>query len=577
MATSPSLGAIVGLDGVNPIYNPSSTWKIWNINEIYRGQNATGKYIPNVSHMVYEIIGARVYRYIVKSINWENGVAELIREQSDNQSGMFNETDILIGLDGGRGLSTYICYIDKTTSPYRITVDQRCFVPGSMVTKCKLFKGNLLTNDGEVISRVYDTSGRLSGEDIPMEIAGTIQISDAPVVENRTIKTIRPAYTTVDIKTGEFLTAVFYSDEGYVASKQQLVVVETSFIKPTDAGTKYITDISLRSPFIPNTQERLVKYPLNVPLAGLNLFGVVHYSNGDKKEFPVDGTRFRIMGFDNFVATQVGQRFPLVLSYTLGENEHNYSAVVGSGRHVSVNYEAVTQPVDGMYGVKLFCYPVWVDSISGYRLEWFLYNLNRNICINVTPHVLINTSLTPYNPKAYGQLQNLSVSINLKAVGPQYQNYIHTQVVGIVIEHQGTERLTNWTLIYTPGQTPLYGPNLYAAAYSLGTRKYRVNLRADCTNQADWLKRLYTASQPLTNPMSEISPPEPTHFELLVDGTSLEYPIYQWDSEIVVNREVANSSTVFVRFIRRTGNTDLQLSIAGLPVYHVDENNIVLA
>jgi hypothetical protein len=99
MATSPSLGAIVGLDGVNPIYNPSSTWKIWNINEIYRGQNATGKYIPNVSHMVYEIIGARVYRYIVKSINWENGVAELIREQSDNQSGMFNETDILIGLD----------------------------------------------------------------------------------------------------------------------------------------------------------------------------------------------------------------------------------------------------------------------------------------------------------------------------------------------------------------------------------------------------------------------------------------------------------------------------------------------
>lgn len=571
------LGAIVGLDGKNPLYNPDERWAIRNIDDIYLGKAGAKKVIPNINDVILEIVGAKISRYIVKSINWVTGIAELVKEESTYRSGVFEEQDVLIGLNGGTGLSTYLCYVDKTTSPYRITVDQRCYMPGSMVTKCKLFRGNLLTSDGEVISRVFDTNGNLTSNFIPMEMAGVVQVSDHPVVENLTIKTVKPAYTTADVKSGEFITAVFYSDEGFVVSKQQLVVEETSFIERPSTGVKYITGISVRSPFITNSTDRIIRYPLNVPLAGLNLIGIVHYSNGETKEYPVDGTKFRVLGFETYMATQIGQRFKVVISYALSAGERNYSAVVGSGNHIALEYEAITQPVDGSYGVKLYCYPRWVDAVNGYRLEWWLYNLNREIAIPVTQHVVINTSVTPYDPIGYGRLQNLSVSINLKRVSPQYRDYIHTQMVGLVIERQGTERVTNWSVIYTPGQSPAYGTRIFAAAHFLGTDRFRINLASGCTTQAEWLDRVYRATQPLTNPATETAPLLPTRLKVVLGDTVVQFPIENWDKDFIVNHSVANSSTLPVQFVRDlSSGQELQLSVAGMPVYYVDVNGVVL-
>ena len=57
-----ALGAIVGTDGLNPLQDTSNLWKMWNINEIYLGREAKGKYIPKVSDMVVEIVGFKITR-----------------------------------------------------------------------------------------------------------------------------------------------------------------------------------------------------------------------------------------------------------------------------------------------------------------------------------------------------------------------------------------------------------------------------------------------------------------------------------------------------------------------------------
>lgn len=575
MPLTPALGAIVGLDGFNPMYDENGLWRTWLMSEIFLGKNAQGKYIPKIQDHVVENIGNKIYRYIVVDINWETGIAVLARE-STNAGGDFSAEDTLVGIGAGTPATTYLAYVDKSVTPYRLTVDQRCFVPGSMVRYCKIFKGSLLTNEGVVVSRVYDGNGQLVSEDIPMEKAGVITVNGNTLVENTTIKTIRPAHTTHDLKQGEYLTAVFYDDSGIMVSKRQLLVEISTFIKTPDNGTKYVTGISMRSPFISATDESVIRYPQNVPLSGLNLIGVVHYSNGDTREYPVDGSRFKLLNFDTYVASQPGQTFEAVLTYTFGENEFNYVSVMGGDNHTARVYQVQTMPADATYGVKLFAYPVWIDAISGYKLEWFLYNLKRDVAINVTPYVVINTGMTPWNPLAYGQLQTLSVSINLKRADARYRNYAHTQVISFVIERQGTERLTNWSIAYSPGQSPMYGPNLWAGAYFLGTNRFRINLKSDCTTQTEWVARVYGASQPLLNPSTEVNAPAPTHFAVYNSSGRTLIPIDQWDKDLTINAAVTDSGTLFIQFVRVVGQVELELAVCGLPVYYVDANGDIV-
>lgn len=571
MSNPINIGGIVGTDNVAPIYNPSGRWQMWNMNEIYLGQEAANKYVPKIGDVVSEIAGVKIIRYIVKDINPSTMVPVFAQEDVTISSGIFDEDDVLLGVGPGQQSDTYRIYVDKSVTPYRMSVDARLKVAGTMCRYCKIFKGSDVSKTGNVISRVYDVGGNLVSENIALELAATT------LLDNKAIKCVTPGFTTANLVDGELVTAVFYDDAGFVVSKRQLLVENTAYIRTTDADVRYIISVALRSPFLSTTNNRLIQYPINVPLNGLNLIGVVTYSNGETREYPVDGTKFSVFGFEQYVATQVGQRIKLVLKYSLDANEVNYSAVVGGDNHISEMYEAVTMSADGIYGVKLYAYPVWVDSVNGYRLEWFLYNLNRDVFYNVTPNVVINTAVAPYNPLAYGQLQRLSVSINLRDVNGVYKNYIHTQTIDIVIARQGTERVTNWTVGFSPDQSPRYGQDTHATAKFVGANNFSFNLSNGCTSLNTWLDKVYKTTQPLYNPITEFGPLEPTHFNLIVNGSKTEYPIKQWGSDLTINSTVNNNSTVFIQFIRRVGNTDLQLSVGGMIVYMVDSNNVIIA
>lgn len=565
-------GGVVGIDNISPIYNPDAKWQIWNMNEIYLGSVAQNKYVPKIGDLVIEITGNHIAKFIVKDINPSTMIPVFITEDVVSPSAYFAPDDILIGVGPGQQSDTYRIYVDKSVTPYRMSVDARLKVAGSMCGYCKIFKGADVSADtGQVISRVYDTNGQLVSENIALELAAT------QLLDNKTIKSVAPAYTTALLEDGELATAVFYDAAGFVVSKRQLLVENTAYIRSADADMKYIIGISLKSPFINSTNDRLIQYPINVLLSSLNLIGVVTYSNGEVKEYPVDGSKFTLFGLDQYVATVVGQRIQLSLKYSLAPNEYNYTAIAGADKHISAAYEAVTLGADGTYGVKLFPYPVWIDSISGYRLKWYMFNLSRDIFYDVTPNVVINTAVTPYDPIAYGILQRLSVSVNLKDVNGIYKSYIHTQTVDVVIARQGTERLTNWLIGFSPDQSPRYGQDTYASAYFIGTNTYRVNLGNRQTSLRDWLSKIYLKTQPLYNPTTETGPLDPTHFVVTVGNIKTEYPIAQWNDNLTISANVVNSSTIFVQFIKRTPVQDLQLSMAGLPVYYVDiSGNIIV-
>ena len=552
---------IVGSDGITPVYQPNLRWSMWSINEIYFGQQGNSHYVPNVHDWVID--PDTTQRWRVVSVD-ETTLVPTLSEITEINIGEFSDIDILLGVGPGTESDTFRVYIDKSVVPYTLSVDSRLFVYGSSVTKCIIFKGSELDGTAKAISAIYDQTNTLLGQAIPLELVAM------PVNEfvNYSVKCIPTCYTVEDLSDGEVVTAVFYSADSVVKSKRQLLVENTAFIRSPSDSVKYIIGIDMESPFMSKTDNRLLNYPLNVTLNGLNLIGVVNYSDGSKLRLPVDGSKFSLFGLDGYLSTIVGQEFDLVLKYNLSIGEVVYgSNVVEGDKFITQRYKGKTVKADGAFTVKLFGYPVWIDGVNGYRLEWFMYDLNRTNFYQVTPYVRINENLGAFDPKSYGINQQLVVSINLQDVNGFFSNYIHSQTINIALMAPGTVRTTNWTVAFDPNQTPRFGNGNYAVSQFINQNLCKIKVDSGYANQTAWLDHLYKYSKPLFDNTTEIYAPLPNYFAVVIGTDRLIYPISDWNKELTIENSIPDSSTLFIDFILRTSDNDIHLGMGAMPVY----------
>jgi hypothetical protein len=553
-----SLSGITGTDGKVPVYEPNSRWCIWNLVEIFMGLAGAGRYVPKISDYVVDTLTDEYF--IVTSINPSTMVA-VLKHIKRVPIGVIGDDDLLLGVSPGKSNDMFRAYLDTSTMPFTLDVDHRFQVGGTEPVKAKIFKGSMVDGTGKCISGFYDNLGGLLSQEIPLELV------TMPNAQNLSVKIVPLCYTTDNLPDGEVVTVVAYAADGHVASMQQLRIKHTAFVRSSNAAVKYVSSISLKSPFLSKSDPSLIQYPLNVPLRGLNLTGVVHYSNGDTIEMPVDGTKFSIFGFEDYIATIEGQEMPLVLKYTLSAGEISYAAGTGDGSFTTKSYKAKTIKNDGAYSIKLFGYPIWIDAVAGYRMTWWLYNLDRNVVYDATAHVKFNANTRMFDPVAYGIVQHLSVSLNIKDVNPAYTSYIHVQAIDVTLVSNGLDRTENWLIGFEPNQDPQFGKGNFVSSFFVNQNYSKIKLDSGALTQADWLQRMYFNTKPLINPDREILPPTPNFFALVINGHSVEFPIALWNSEIILDTALPNSSTLLIKFFKRTADNDIQLSIAGLPVY----------
>jgi hypothetical protein len=200
-------------------------------------------------------------------------------------------------------------------------------------------------------------------------------------------------------------------------------------------------------------------------------------------------------------------------------------------------------------------------------MEWFLYNLDRQVSYKVTPYVRLNENSRAFDPLTYGVSQKLSVSVNLKDVNPAYSNYIHVQAIDVVLLNAGTDAPTNWTVGFDPGQNPPFGRQ-NAARMKVVNQNLRT-LKVDCgaTTQAEWLDRLYYQTLPLVDEAREITAPEPNYFKIVTSSFEIEYPISQWGSEKTLTTQIPLlNENIYLKFIKRTPENDIQLAISAIPL-----------
>ncbi len=546
---------VAGTDGIVPIYDPNRRWTIWSRDEIFEGGIGQGKYIPNLKDYVVE--PDTYTTYIVEFLDQVTLLPTLREIKPASLDFSFSQSDVLFGVGPGTQADTYRIYIDNSVTPHILSVDTRLKIAGSLSNYAKIFKGTDTSTQGIVISKVYDNNNNFISENIPLELVAI----DSHI--NYSIKIISVAHTDIDMLDGELVTAVIYNDQGNVVSKRQLLVENTAFIRDINTAQKFITQISLDSAFISPSIDNTLEFPLNIPVNALNMIGVVQYSDGTTLRLPVDGTKFSIYGLDQYISSIVGQKVDLVLNYSLSTNETAVGAISNDGNHITENYSLVTTNPNNSYAVKLFGYPIWINNNIGYEIKWFLLNLDRNVWYDVTSNVTFSSNTGPFNPLLYGFVQNKTVQVNLAEVNGTFDVFIHVQNVSIVLNHAPQPDISQipWTISneVTANALP-YGDGIYAKKISPTS----VNISAGITTSQEWLDKTYLRSKPLVDPRIETAPLDPTHFILMVRGVETEFPISEWNQDLTISADLNQFESVYVRFIKKVGLAQLELSVVGM-------------
>lgn len=549
--------------GIVPIFDPDRGYREWLLPEIYTGPSGTGRIVPNVDDKIWDWESGKPKRvtevdYSTGLSKWINYVAPSVPEDI--------ETDYLRGTGPGHRTESWRLLYDDSVVPHVIAPDARLFVFATTVTYAKIFLGTDISQaTGKVISKIYDASGTLVSENIPLEI---VAMND---IRNFAIKALKPGYTTERLKTGDEVTVAVYDDENRVRSWATLIVNETSFIRGIEANQKYVKSIELISPWKSSTDPFLLEIPENVNMQSVGLMARVNYSDGTGSTLAVNNHKFSLSGIETIIATEMGRRYPIVLNYLLDKTESAVGAVAPHEKYLTQSYTAKITDVDGAYSVKLFAYPCWNETTLEYELHFYLYNLDRSTWYRVDHLIELDATSTPFNGRKYGVTQEVAFVIDLSAVDSRFAKYRHTQklTVSLFVSGDKTGR-TLWSITHEPLHIFPYGVEVYAMLEHISGGNYKGRLDGEYKDKALWLERFYYDTFPVSNPDIEFRPPAPTHFVIDANGVTREYPIASWNQDLLISTTVKSGQNLYLHWILRNGETDLHLGVSGITVRYPD-------
>lgn len=543
------------------IIDPNRGYRHWLINEIYV-VGGDGRHVPNEDDSVLDWEEG-LFR--VTNVDYTTGVSTLEKWEPPKNPNVIDDQDVLLGAGPGTVSESYRVYVDQSVFPYRLACDRRLHLYGSTSSYIKIFHGTNIGVDGDVISMFFDNGGTLLGENIPLELVAM------PDGNNRAVKAPMVGYTNRQMDDGEVVTAVVYGDQGHAVSIAKMLVRNTAFVRSTDLNRKFIRSIGVDTPFLSSSDPTLIQYPINMPVDALNLMGVVNYSDGTSLRMPIDGTKFSLLGLENYVASIQGQVMPIVLSYKLGVEEFNYQTVPTSNKHITAAYRATTMRADGAYSLKLFVYPVWISAIDGYRLEAYLYDMNRSVMRRVTSYIQTAFNSPAFDPILYGTVQHISLAVDLNRIDSSYANYRHVQSFAISLLRPATDHSGDaWTVQFSNNPAVVYGSGINAKVHMVNQNYWEIDLTSSIATFAEWKERVFYKTEPLFDSHTETEAPAPTHFVLVVGLTETEYPIDKWDDTLVATSMVAEGTPIYLKFLRRNPGNDLQLGVSGLVTRYID-------
>lgn len=521
-------------------------WRQWHIDQIYTGDDGTGRIVPNVKDLVYDpkVPAFKEVEAVVNRITTLGNPLDL------NSTGVTGN-DGLIGNGGGHVSETYRLNVDTSGTNVTCSFDVRLRTYDSAATHVKLFLGVDTSVNGTVISAMYNNSGQYVSENIPFGSA-------YPDVSGQNIKSPLTGYLTRPLGKGERITAVIYAD-GVPRSECKLITRETTNIRPFNGVKRIVDAISLRSIWLSPDEENTLIVPVNVPTADIRARCLVTYIDGGSREYEIDGVRAALHGLTSFSSNSPGERKPITLSYYPTDNEEVRGGGSGLVRHKSIPAYLRSREADGAYSVKLFVCPEWRGEANGYALRYYLFNLDGNMAIDVTRYVYSSDG-SRFRPHAYGEAQSLAVKLDVGDAVSLGNSYAHLQQFVITLAALPTASPSPWFVDYLSGVT--YGTAVTGELTFDNADKASVNLHSGAKSQDEWLNKLYYATTPLFSASDNTLARRPSHIDLIFDGYTERHSIDDWNKDMPLDLRASpyDGSTLLIRFVLVTPTQDIYLS-----------------
>ena len=542
----------------NPIRggNDDIAWRIWNINDIYRGNQTTRElHYASVGDMVVDLSGGIERRYYVKSVDDATRVPELVPLRQLKEA---NSTEDVSTFAVGPGWASesWRCFYDDTVEPHSLRVDGKFYCHGSLATHCKIFAGvDTDKYKGRVISQYRDNNTNHVSENIPLELVG--------FRDNIAIKTPMIAHTTHKLQDGDVVTIATYAADGTLFQQDRLIVVKTADVRRSEVGKRFVESIELVTPFLSESDDREVLFPINMDKEAVFLMCRINYSDGQSKELAVDGGRVQLHGWDTYIPSVRGKALPIILQYQLADNEESTEAQRGTNRFMTKTYKARTKEVDGAYSVRLSILPVW--NGTEWELHYRLHNLDRNISYDVSDVVEAASNSVPFNPRKFGTAQRVVVALQLDKVNTSFYRFRHVQAFEISVMGPPTTDTSPFYIGYHSGQDPYYGQDIKAIVTTQGDRHY-LDISCGAQTQTDWLEKLFYRTEPMFNRFAESEAPKPTHVIFRAPGIEETFDINNWRGQNEISAAIPNGTMGSLEWIIKDNNAVMYLSASPIVV-----------
>lgn len=473
------------------------------------------------------------------------------------------EQDWIFGLKGGPMIGEALLAVDFSVRPNVARVDATIMRPGA--SYALLYRGTTPDGPGKIISAVYDQGGVMQTNKIPTPLA---EIVDRTNLEIKTTGQFSVTENEESLVNGTQCFLAFYDTDGEFIPPGQLVRVQHSaYMKDHRVGIKYIKAIRLLAPWFSNSNmPEKIMVPINVNLLSLELRAEVLYSDGSTSgPLPVNGEKFTLEGLQEHRPTFPGQTSQVVLVYKLGPNEQFYEARPGNPLFERVTYTLEAGNVEGAYSPRLFTYPQWDASLAGYRLQHFLYDLDRKTFVDVSSVVTINEKSPAWRPSQYGVAQSMIFNINLRDVAPTYVSATFIQYTEIVLYRDINTVGKKFDVSFVFDKPTYQALTLTAVNNGAAST---ANISQGIYKQTDWFNALYWGVYPSYDTFNEDKAPLPTHFYLMhEDSRKWLYPVEDWNKNLPISISMQPGKTWYIVWVSRDGNgNELQLATTGVIV-----------
>jgi hypothetical protein len=538
---------------IEDMYNP-------DIHDVSEKDNYV---VPFENQLILDV--DRGYWYRCAKVDYEGTLkATLVPWQNNNPNDEnVLEQDWVFGIKGGPMLGEALLAVDFSVRPNVARVDATIMRPGAAYAL--LYKGNTPGDEGKIISAVYDQGGVMQTNKIPTPLA---EIVDRTNLEIKTTGQFSVTENEESLVNGTQCFLAFFDQGGNFIPPGQLVRVQHSaYMKDHRVGIKYVTEIRLLAPWFSNSnQPGKIIVPINVNLLALELRAEVLYSDGTTSgPMPVNGEKFVLEGLQEHRPTFPGQTNEVVLIYKLSPNEQFYEARPGSPLFERRTYSLEAGNVDGAYAPRLYTYPQWDTAINGYRLQHFLYDLDRKTFIDVSDKVTMNDQSPAWRPSSYGVAQSLIFNINLRDVAPTYVSATFVQYTEIVLYRDLNTAGKKFDVSFVFDKPTYQALNLKATNNGASSK---ANVTNGFTKQVDWLNALFWGVYPSYDTWNEEKAPSPTHFYLMhEDGRKWLYPLADWNKDLPITISMQPGKTWYIVWVNRDGSgKELQLASTGVIV-----------